>query len=257
MRLFLAIFVVTFLSSASAHSQAETTETAVLYQQVPGIAAGRRTEGTVTWELTKPEGAAAVVRFPKKQSVSISVHKNTDTTVPATHLIDIKFQPCAGSISSIPGILAKPEERKRGEPLAGLSVKSGCDHFLIGLSATPEDRERNSKLITINDWLDIPIEYSNGYRGILAIKKSKIGSSAIMAIFSGITHSDAQQDSCKALPSPQIGMTADDVRRTCWGSPKTVIKKTTSAGVEESYVYSLGHIVTLVDGKVTEIIESE
>lgn len=254
MRHFLAMFVTAALLSAALH--AARAETAVLYQEIPG-APGRRTEGTVEWQASE-NGVTALARFPKKPSISLLFKKNDNSSVPATHVIDITFTPCTGVVSKIPGVLSKPEETMRGTPLAGLSVKYGCDRFVIGLSTTPEDRERNSDLIVLNDWLDIPVVYSNGRRSILAIKKGNIGSPAIAALFGGtVTQHEPQQDPCNTLPRPRIGMTAAALVGTCWGKPRRIVKKTTAAGVEESYVYSLGHIVTLVDGKVTEIVESE
>jgi hypothetical protein len=35
-----------------------------------------------------------------------------------------------------------------------------------------------------------------------------------------------------------------------------VVKKTTAAGMEESYIYGIGHVVKPSDGKVSEIVES-
>lgn len=61
---------------------------------------------------------------------------------------------------------------------------------------------------------------------------------------------------CERRGQPKIGMTGPEVAASCWGSPVRIVKKTTAAGVEENYVYGLGHIVKLVDGKVSEIVES-
>lgn len=40
-------------------------------------------------------------------------------------------------------------------------------------------------------------------------------------------------------------------------SPRRILKKTTAEGVEESYVYSPGHIVRFPDGKDSDIVEAK
>jgi uncharacterized protein YwbE len=67
---------------------------------------------------------------------------------------------------------------------------------------------------------------------------------------------EAARQDCARRGPPKIGMTPAELIESCWRSPKRIVKKTTSSGVEESYVYTMGHIVRLTDGKVTEIVES-
>jgi hypothetical protein len=42
----------------------------------------------------------------------------------------------------------------------------------------------------------------------------------------------------------------------CRGKPLRIVKKTTATGVEENFVYGVGHIVKFTDGKVSEIVEA-
>lgn len=63
-------------------------------------------------------------------------------------------------------------------------------------------------------------------------------------------------EECTRRGQPKIGMTATELTASCWGKPRRIIKKTTAVGIEENYVYSIGHIVKFSDGKVSEIIES-
>ena len=51
-------------------------------------------------------------------------------------------------------------------------------------------------------------------------------------------------------------MTPSELTASCWGQPIRVVKKTTAAGMEESYIYGIGRVVKLSDGKVSEIVES-
>lgn len=52
---------------------------------------------------------------------------------------------------------------------------------------------------------------------------------------------------------PQIGMTAEEVRNSSWGSPKDINRTTTANGVDEQWVYSGYRYVYLEDGIVTAI----
>lgn len=54
---------------------------------------------------------------------------------------------------------------------------------------------------------------------------------------------------------PKIGMTAEEVKKTIWGSPNEINKTTTKYGVDEQWVYGLGRYVYLEDGIVTAIQE--
>jgi tetratricopeptide (TPR) repeat protein len=56
-------------------------------------------------------------------------------------------------------------------------------------------------------------------------------------------------------PSPKIGMTAQEVRNTNWGSPKDINKTTTANHTSEQWVYSLSRYIYLEDGIVTAIQE--
>ena len=66
----------------------------------------------------------------------------------------------------------------------------------------------------------------------------------------------ARKEECARRGQPKIGMSNDELIGTCWGRPIRVVKKTTASGVEESYVYGIGHIVKFNNGKVSEIVEA-
>jgi hypothetical protein len=66
----------------------------------------------------------------------------------------------------------------------------------------------------------------------------------------------ARREECERRGPPKIGMTPSELTASCWGQPIRVVKKTTAAGMEESYIYGIGHVVKLSDGKVSEIVES-
>ena len=117
----------------------------------------------------------------------LSIIRNTDRALPASHTIDIRFTLPAdfagGGVANVPGILLKQNEQARGVPLAGLAVKVTNGVFLIGLSAVETDVERNVQLLKERTWFDIPIVYNNGSRAILAIEKGVPGERAFTDAF--------------------------------------------------------------------------
>lgn len=89
-------------------------------------------------------------------------------------------------------------------------------------------------------------------------RKAWIRSSSPFIIdYDPIARAKAARDECARRGQPRIGMSRDELVETCWRKPLRIVKKTTSAGVEESYIYGFGHVVRLIDGKVAEIIESQ
>jgi hypothetical protein len=172
-------------------------ERAVLYEEDPADAKGRRFEGSVVWrsETIKTAGkpdelaARAYIDIPSRGlRMKMSLRRNLDPSLPASHVIDLTIAVSSdfdgGGIANVPGILMKANEKARGTPLAGLSVKVTEGFFLVGLSnATPADRERNLKLLLERPWFDIPVVYSNQHRAILAIEKGGSGQQAFKSVF--------------------------------------------------------------------------
>jgi tetratricopeptide (TPR) repeat protein len=56
-------------------------------------------------------------------------------------------------------------------------------------------------------------------------------------------------------PAPRIGMTAQEVRNSNWGSPNDINRTTTQFGVREQWVYNNYKYIYLEDGIVTSISE--
>ena len=62
-----------------------------------------------------------------------------------------------------------------------------------------------------------------------------------------------QQAQAPAKPDPAIGMTADEVRNSNWGSPEEINTTTTATDVEEQWVYGGNRYIYLDNGVVTAI----
>ncbi|MBR0987688.1 hypothetical protein [Bradyrhizobium liaoningense] len=106
--------------------------------------------------------------------MTLSIRRNFDPALPATHTVQIEVGPdfSAGKIKQVMGLLMKANEQAKGAPLAALSVKVDDTHFLIGLSAVPQDASNNSLLVRSRAWMDIPVVYATQRRAILAVEKN-------------------------------------------------------------------------------------
>jgi uncharacterized caspase-like protein len=167
----------------------EIVQRAVLYEEDKGNPNGRRFVGTVIWRNETvssgpghpPEKAVrADIEIPERQiAMRLSLRRNDDKAMPASHLVEIMFTLPAGlaqgGIKNVPGILMKEKEQARGAPLAGLAVKVTKGFFLIGLSAVQADVQKNLQLIRQRAWIDIPVVYDDGTRAIIAIEKGTGG----------------------------------------------------------------------------------
>jgi hypothetical protein len=169
----------------------------VLYEEDPKDPQGRQFVGSVIWRTETvspgpglaPELAVkATIEVPERRfNMSFSMVRNTDSTLPASHTVDIRFNlppdfP-TGGVASVPGVLMKQTEQARGVPLAGLAVKVTNNVFLIGLSAVEGDVQRNTQLLKERPWFDVPIVYNSGTRAILAMEKGTPGERAFNEAF--------------------------------------------------------------------------
>lgn len=161
----------------------------VLYEEDPGNPEGNRLVGSALWRTEtispgpglSPELAVrADVEVPERRlAMTLSIRRNTDTALPASHTVEIMFnlpsEFAFGGIQNVPGLLVKESEQTRGAPLSGLAVKVTNNFFLIGLSAADADKARNLQLLKERAWFDIPIVYNNNRRAILAVEKGNPG----------------------------------------------------------------------------------
>ena len=130
----------------------------------------------------------ADIEIPERQmSITWSLRRNTDQSLPASHTIEIVFNLAndtqSGGIQNVPGVLMKQAEQTRGVPLAGLAVPVTPGYFLIGLSSIETDMQRNIQLLKERAWFDIPIIYNNNRRAILAMEKGGPGEKAFNDAF--------------------------------------------------------------------------
>ena len=144
--------------------------------------------GTVVWKLdNQPQGQTDTVGLAveadidlpdDKMKAVVTFEKNTDSSLPASHTIKVRFMVEPGSFSgdvkqiSVPQM--RPEASPSGEALAGVTVPVVQDSFLVGLS--PGNAESaNLDLMRRLQWIDIPMLLDSGKIAKLTFEKSDSG----------------------------------------------------------------------------------
>lgn len=138
--------------------------------------------GTVDWtegvdEVGMPTLVAQASIPARNLNVGVTIRKNADPSLPASHLMEVSFNVpdtfIGGSISSLPGVLLKDEELVPGTPLVGASARVVGNSFLFALSASPDDAANNSRLLEDRRWLDLAVVYGTGRNAILTLEKDE------------------------------------------------------------------------------------
>jgi hypothetical protein len=120
-----------------------------------------------------------------------------------------------------------------------LKLKSGASFLVTGLATSGVGSD------------DYVVRLDNGRTGWTG------SSSPFLLDYDPVARAKAAQDECVRRGQPKVGMSPNELIQTCWRNPARIVKRTTAAGVEETYIYGRGHMVKLTDGKVTEIVEAQ
>jgi hypothetical protein len=164
----------------------------VLYEEDPTDPRGKRYTGSVNWRTeSAPPGPGLAPETTiigdiaiegGRLNLAMTFRRNTDTALPASHVIEMKFNlpedSPYGGLSNVSGIKMKHAEQPHGAPLIGRVAKVTPRYFLVGLSSVESDMQRNLKLLKDTASIDIQIVYSTGRRAILAIEKGTPGERA-------------------------------------------------------------------------------
>jgi hypothetical protein len=181
-----------------------TRQRAILYEEDTSHPDGYKYTGTVSWRSEQIKTAAgqpeiavrADIDIPERKfRMTMSLRRNTDSSLPASHTAELKFilppDFAGGGIGNIPGLLMKSNEQARGTALTGLAVKVTDNFFLVGLSNATTDRQRNVQFMKERGWVDVPIVYDNKRRAILPIEKGPPGERAFADAFTAWEQSSA------------------------------------------------------------------
>jgi hypothetical protein len=157
---------------------------AILYDDNPPDPTGPRIVGSAVWKA-QLEPAGVQLKPTKVLHLNVEVPQRrlsmTMTFRPETagaamsHLAEIRFlredqQPDA-DISTITGLVMTAADLERSASLIGSVVRVTPGVFLFGLSAKPEDVEKNLRSLKEGAWFGIPLTYRNGVKGVLTFEK--------------------------------------------------------------------------------------
>jgi len=148
-------------------------------------------EGQVTWRYipsspTGPVIEAALTVPERNLSLVMTIRKNLDVEMPASHLVEITAnatQLPGGGIDSIPRLVMKPAEEQKGTPLLGTPTKVVDGLYWIALSGIAQDAAANVSVMRSSNWFDLPLLYKSGQRAILTFEKGEAGREAFEKAF--------------------------------------------------------------------------
>jgi hypothetical protein len=158
---------------------------AVFYEEKTGTEEGTVDQGAVVWSVVQdapgadqPEEPAirAEVDIPDNGvKLRLTIKRNGDKTLPASHIIEMAFSTPegfqGGSIEGVQRVTFKDTEQAPGNPLVGVPANFGDGFFLIALTDEKSAVEANLALMTRQSWIDIPLTYKSGRRALISIEK--------------------------------------------------------------------------------------
>jgi hypothetical protein len=162
-----------------------------LYEERLGQTSPTAFEGTITWSLQEGKGEdgrpepsiQGLINVPERGlTATITVSRNTDASLPASHLVELAFQVPpnfeGGAIDSVQRIALKATEQDRGDALIAVPAKVTDDVYMVALNDFPDARKTNLDLLKSRNWMDIPVVYRNGRRALLTMEKGPTGTDA-------------------------------------------------------------------------------
>ena len=109
-------------------------------------------------------------------SLNLVIHPNTDRTLPASEIVEAKFDLPAnfigGAISGLPGIMMKNEKMVQGTPLQGAAARVVVNSFLFALPDDAASKAFNDSLLTNRKWMDLALTYATGQKAILTLGRN-------------------------------------------------------------------------------------
>ncbi|TPK99925.1 MULTISPECIES: hypothetical protein [unclassified Mesorhizobium] len=175
--------------AAPAPTTAEATvpvgQKAIFYEERTSTQQGTAEPGSIVWSLVQespggdlpPEPAIrAEATIPGKNiQLRMTIRRNTDQTLPASHIIEMIFLTPkdfdGGGVDGLLRIAMKSSEQDAGSPLIGLPAKIGDGFFLVALNDNKADQDANLTLLRGQDWIDVPVVYKTGRRALLTMEK--------------------------------------------------------------------------------------
>ncbi len=151
--------------------------------------------GSTVWSLIPPApnqpstvGVKAEADIPDlKMHATMTLRKNTDPTLQATHTIDLKFSFAEGAPIAGFKDVGLPQMRKEdstaAEALTSVKVKISDTYFLIALAKGEADIARNLDLMQTRSWFDFPLLLNDDRIAKVVFQKSAEGQAMLEKAF--------------------------------------------------------------------------
>ncbi|RUW32981.1 hypothetical protein EOA37_31335, partial [Mesorhizobium sp. M2A.F.Ca.ET.015.02.1.1] len=170
---------------ATAEATVPVGQKAIFYEERTSTQQGTAEPGSIVWSLVQespggdlpPEPAIrAEATIPGKNiQLRMTIRRNTDQTLPASHIIEMIFLTPegfdGGGVDNILRIAMKSSEQDAGSPLIGIPAKIADGFFLVALNDTKADEDANLTLLRGQSWIDVPVVYKTGRRALLTMEK--------------------------------------------------------------------------------------
>lgn len=172
-------------TAAPAETALAVGQKAIFYEERTSTAQGSAEPGSIVWSLVQespggnlpPEPAIrAEASIPGKDvQLRMTIRRNTDQTLPASHIIEMIFLTPdgfdGGGVDNILRVAMKGSEQDAGSPLIGIPAKIADGFFLVALNDTKADEDANLTLLRGQNWIDVPVVYKTGRRALLTMEK--------------------------------------------------------------------------------------
>ena len=175
-------------AAAPAAQPLGVTQKMILYEERLGQQSLEVKEGTVVWTMvSEPSGDGpdeqvirGEINNPEKGlSALITIKRNTDPSLPASHIVEVVFALPpdfeGGSIDQLQRIAMKQTEADQGNPLIAVPAKITQDFYMVALNDLAEARDANVDLLRQRNWIDIPVVYANGRQALITLEKGTSG----------------------------------------------------------------------------------
>jgi hypothetical protein len=143
-------------------------------------------QGQVVWRMEPVAGQPneialrADIDFAQSRvQVEMSIQRNRDASLPASHLVQLRFVPGAnaelGTVQSIATLEFRQVENQPGYQLAGQGIPVVANLFLIALSQVEQTRQLNEQMMRTRPLIYTEFVLADGKRGAILFEKGVSG----------------------------------------------------------------------------------
>jgi hypothetical protein len=173
------------LGAPAAQPAVAVGQKAIFYEERTNNAQGSADTGSIVWSVVQespggdlpPEPAIrAEATIPGKDlQLRMTIRRNADPTLPASHIIEMIFLTPegfeGGGIENILRVSLKDSEQAAGSALLGIPAKIADGFFLVALNESKPEMDANLNLLSKQQWIDVPLVYKSGRRALITMEK--------------------------------------------------------------------------------------